>query len=219
MPDFGDVDPDTGLTNSRTQTEGTMDPYAPSVMNGQITPEQWAEYQKQRRRAAILGLISFFGGATALGATGAAMSGASAGTGTLPPVAGGAPWAITPYAAGVSASGTGLGAGAAAGAAGAAGAGAAGGGGAGAGAAGWLGLSPQEWAALGLSGVSTVGGMVSNNDAPDSLTSATTDPSMQALIKTMQGRLNKSEPLYDSILSMANGLLPMQYQKGGGGTP
>jgi hypothetical protein len=40
---------------------------------------------------------------------------------------------------------------------------------------------------------------------------------LQALMRAMQGRLDKSEPLYDSVLQMANGLLPTSYQKGGGG--
>lgn len=242
MADFGDVNPDTGQTNARTDFEGTIDPYAPSVANGMITPEQWEEYQRQRRKAAILGILSVIGSWIALSGVGAAMSGAgAAGAGagagagatsasSLPPVVGGAPWAVTPYAAPVAASGTGatvgagLGAGALASGAGALTPGStptsppppSGGGGGGT----VMGLTPQQLAALALTGVSTVGAATSNNNAPTSLSSATMDPSMQALIKTMQGRMAKSEPLYDSILSMANGLLPTQYQqKGGGGMP
>ena len=78
------------------------------------------------------------------------------------------------------------------------------------------GLSAKDWAALGLTGVGTLGGMLSNPGNFDPNT-ATNDPQLQKLLATMQGRLDKSEPLYDSIMAMANGLLPTQYQKGGGG--
>lgn len=238
MADFGDVDPDTGQTNTRTTTQGTVDPYAPSVYNGQITPEQYAEYQKQRRRAAIMGILSVIGGMTALGGVGAAIGGGgSAAAGSLGTIPGGAPWAITPYAAPVAASGTGLAAGvgtglatgalaSGTGTAAAVGTGVGTGVGAGTGVgtaaatgAGWLGLTAKEWAAILASLGSTVGTAVSNNNngSPTSPSSVTTDPNMQQLIAMMQKRITKSEPLYDSILSMANGLLPIQYQKGGGG--
>ena len=45
----------------------------------------------------------------------------------------------------------------------------------------------------------------------------TTDPAMKEVLDLMSGRLRKSEPMYDSALSMANGLLPTQYQNGGKG--
>jgi hypothetical protein len=65
MPgDFGDQTTGDG---SRHDVYGTVDPYAPSVANGGITPEQWAEYQKKRRRAAILGILGTVGGASAAG--------------------------------------------------------------------------------------------------------------------------------------------------------
>jgi hypothetical protein len=211
MPDFGDVDPFSGETNERTGY-GALDQNAPSVANGQISPAQWAEYQARRKRDAILGSLLTVGGmfaagpiAGAIGGGGAAGSAASS-AGGLAPVAGGAPWAVTPYAGSASMVGTGL----AGGAAGAAGAGAGG--------IGSIlgGMSARDLAALGLSAAGTIGGAMSNrpNFAPNT---ATSDPQLQALMRAMQGRLDKSEPLYDSVLQMANGLLPSQYQKGGGG--
>jgi hypothetical protein len=69
---------------------------------------------------------------------------------------------------------------------------------------------------LGLTGGSMIGSAL--QDRPDMApNTTTTDPNLLKLIQTMQGRLDKSEPLYGSILDMANGLLPTQYQKGGGG--
>lgn len=87
MPDFGDS---TDLESGRYQFEGKVDPNAPSVANGQITPEQWREYQKQRRRAAILGTVTTVGGMLAAGPLASAMFGgggaaaASSGIGGLP---------------------------------------------------------------------------------------------------------------------------------------
>lgn len=78
------------------------------------------------------------------------------------------------------------------------------------------GLTAKDWAALGLTGVGTLGSMFSGDDFGGPNT-ATSDPQLQKLLATMQGRLDKSEPLYDSIMAMANGLLPTEYQKGGGG--
>jgi hypothetical protein len=210
MPDFGDVDPFSGETNERTGY-GALDQNAPSVANGQISPAQWAEYQARRKRDAILGSLLTVGGmlgagplANALGG-GSAAGGAASSAGGLPPVAGGAPWAVTPYAGSASMVGTGL----AGGAAGAAGAGG--------GIGGILGgMSARELAALGLSAAGTIGGALS--DKPNfSPNTATSDPQLQALMQAMQRRLDKSEPLYDSVLQMANGLLPTSYQKGGGG--
>lgn len=207
MPDFGD--------GSQREDWGAMDTAAPSVANGQITPEQWAEYQRKRRRDAIMGIIATLGGATALGGLGAAMSGGGAAAASAAP---GVQMAVDGTALGTGVA-TGGGAQVPAALAGAATTGAKIGTGTGV-AGSTLGLSPTDWAALALSGASTVGGALSNNNAPTAPSSATTDPNMQQLIKMMQGRLTKSEPLYDSILSMANGLLPMQYQqKGGGGMP
>ena len=82
----------------------------------------------------------------------------------------------------------------------------------------FAGMSAQEIAALLLSLSGTVGGALSKppNTNPSS---ATSDPAMQELLSLMSGRLKKSEPLYDSVVNMANGLLPTQYQKGGGGMP
>lgn len=38
------------------------------------------------------------------------------------------------------------------------------------------------------------------------------DAQLADMLKLQQGRLTKSEPLYDAILSMAGGLMPVQYQ-------
>jgi hypothetical protein len=207
MPDYGDIDPNTGRPSARTGFEGTVDPLAPSVANGQISPAQWAEYQAKRRRDAILGILGVAGATTGLGLLGQTLTGAgaagaagSAAGGTLPPIAGGSPWAVTPYATTATMAGTGLGAGTAGG-------------------AGLMGgLSGRELAALGTSLAGTIGGALSK---PQNMnpTTATADPQLQAVMQAMQRRLDKSEPLYDSVLAMANGLLPMQYQKGGGGMP
>jgi hypothetical protein len=218
MPDFGDHDPNN--EGGRYFYEGQVNPNDPSLANGGITPEQWEAYQAKRRRDRIFGILGLAGGTVGLGALGAALGGAGAaagaagagagGGGALAPIAGGAPWAVTPYAGSATMVGTGLGAGAA----GAAGAGMAGGGSA----IGRLlgGLSARDLAALGLTAAGTVGGMMQDkpNFGPNTQTS---DPQLAALMQSMQRRLDKSEPLYDSVLNMANGLLPTQYQKGGGG--
>jgi len=165
------------------------------------------------------GLFSGASGAGGLGAaaTGLDAAGTASSAGGLGAVAGGSPWAVTPYATTATMSAPGaIGAGGAL--AGGAGAGVAGGIGSAASEAGrsLLGLSARDWAALAASGVGTIGGLMSNQplQAP---TSATTDPNMQKLLATMQGRLDQSEPLYKSIMAMANGLLPTQYQNGGSG--
>src|SRR5687767_6004768 len=76
MPDFGDIDPNTGQPNQRTGFEGSLDPNAPSVANGMISPQQWAEYQKKRRRDAIMGILGVAGATTGLGFAGQALGGA-----------------------------------------------------------------------------------------------------------------------------------------------
>lgn len=220
MPDFGDGSP--------REQYGEVDQYAPSLANGGISPAQWAEYQAKRRRDAILGTLLSVGGmlgaqplanALGIGASGAGAAGA-AGSASVPgavgassaPLGGGTvtggalsatPFtSLAPYAGTVAASGTG--------------AGAAAGGGAGAGTL-FAGMSGRDLAGLGLGLGSAVGGAMSNRNTNMSPTSATGDPAMQELLALMSGRLRKSEPLYDSVLNMANGLLPTQYQKGGGG--
>ena len=140
------------------------------------------------------------------GAAGAAASGAG---GALPPIAGGAPWAVTPFAGSATMVPTGA---AAVGGSIGAGAGLTGVG-AGRGLLGNIGA--REAIGAGLAGASAIGGAMNRPDfGPNS---AATDPQMAEILAMMMGRLRKSEPLHDSVLSMANGLLPVQYQKGGGG--
>lgn len=212
MRDFGDHQEGAG----RYEHQGSVNPADPSLANGGITPAQWAEYQAKRRRDLILGLLGVAGGSIGLGAAGAALGGAGAAgsaasgagsAGSLAPISGGAPWAVTPYAGSATMAGTG-----------AAGAGAAAGGAAAGGGLGGMfaGMSARDLASLGLGVTGAIGGAMSR--PPDmSPSSATSDPQMQELLALMSGRLKKSEPLHDSVLAMANGLLPTQYQKGGGG--
>ena len=76
------------------------------------------------------------------------------------------------------------------------------------------GLSAQDWVGLAGTGLGTAGALM--QDTPNiTPTSQTNDPNMQRLIASLQGRLDQSEPLFKSIMSMANGLLPTQYQRGG----
>lgn len=206
MPDFGD--------GSAREEYGQVDPYAPSLANGQITPEQWAEYSRKRRRAAILGTLGTIAGMSfAQPAVNALGLGASAGGGAAASASGGAIPSFATEGIGFSAApAIGAGGSAAAGA----GAGAAAGG-SGAAASGlFAGMSARDLAALGLTGAGMVGGAMSTppNMQPNT---QTTDPNLQKLIATMQGRLDQSEPLYKSIMAMANGLLPTQYQNGGAG--
>lgn len=79
-------------------------------------------------------------------------------------------------------------------------------------------MSPRDIIALLMSLAGGVGGALGNRQNFNPNT-GTNDPNLQKLLATMQGRLDKSEPLYDSIMAMANGLLPTRYQKGGGGMP
>lgn len=234
MPEFGDTGEGSG---GRYQYQGQVDPNAPSVSNGMITPQQWQEYQRRRHRAALLGILGTLGGTAGLGALGQMFGGAagagSGAWGTMGSVAG-SPYASVTGGLGSAAGGAGAaggilgGAGAAAGtgAAGAAGAvGAAGGaaGGAAAGASQGLlgGLTARDLLALGTGLTGMVGGAMSNGPETEP-TSATSDPMMKELIDLMMGRLRRSEPLHQSVLDMANGLLPTQYQRpqgGGGGMP
>lgn len=215
MPDFGDVGYDR--PGGRYEYEGATNPNEPSVANGQITPEQWAEYQKKRRRDAILGLTGTLGGMFAAGPLAQLAFGGGAA---------GAASASVPGAVGAAAPP--LGAGTVVGGAGGVGAGA---GAAGAGIGSQIartgsdvvqntqnpgGMSTRDWIALATSLAGIGGGALSSrpNLTPNS---QTTDPNMQKLIASMQGRLDQSEPLYKSIMAMANGLLPTQYQNGGAG--
>lgn len=223
--DFGDVDPNTGRPSPRTEAQGTVDPLAPSVSNGQISPQAYAEYQAKRRRDALFGTLMTLGGmfgaqplANAMG-VGSAAGGAASGSASVPgavgatsaPLGGGTVAAgnlaatpftsLAPYAGSIAGTGTGTGLSAA---------------GAGGGAGIFGGMNIRDLAALGLTGASVAGGALSRppNMAPNTMTQ---DPNIQRLLATMQGRMDKSEPLIDSIFSMANGLLPMQYQNGGAG--
>jgi hypothetical protein len=214
MPDFGDGSP--------REQYGQADPFAPSVANGQISPEQWAAYEAKRRRDALFGMLGVLGMTTGLGAVGQMVGGAGGAAASGVPGAMGAAEAplgvgsvtggtlastpmtsLAPYAGTV------------------AGTGAATGGGGGIGSAigsAMGGMSAKDWVALAAGLTGTIGGALSPkpNMTPNTMT---TDPNLQRLLATMQGRMDKSEPLYDSIMSMANGLLPTQYQKGGGGMP
>jgi len=212
MPDFGD--------GSAREGYGEVDPYAPSVSNGQISPEQWAEYQKKRHRDALLGILATVGGATGLGFAGQALGGAAAGspqfgigaanTGTWANSVGAAP--------GLAGGAAGAGTGAAAGAAGGAATKIANGGGmiddvVDVGKKTMGGLSATDLISLGTALTGLIGGSLANNNTSTTPTTATSDPQLKELMALMQGRLKKSEPLYDSALSMANGLLPTQYQR------
>lgn len=227
MGDFGDAY-DSG--QGRYLYQGQVDPNAPSLANGGISPAEWADYQARRKKDALLGVLGILGGSAGLGFLGNALGGAAA---AAPEFA----VSTTPLASGaVTASTVPI---AAAGGAGSAGAGIAGGLGAGAGALGRtggdlvnhkmdsgggssvLGMSPKDLIALAMGLTGTVGGFLSGKNNTPNLgpNTATTDPQLQKLLASMQGRLDKSEPLVDSIFAMANGLLPTQYQKGGGGMP
>lgn len=211
MPDFGDVNPNTGLPAARYEGQGEIDPLAPSVGNGQISLADWQAYQAKRKKDALLGTLLTLGGMFAAPAAsyggGAAVGAGGAGVGASSPEFGlGAAntgiWSgagMTPAAYGGAGTAAGIGGGAA---------GAAGG--------GFLGMSAKDLAALGLGLGGTIGGALAPK--PDmSVNTSTKDPQLQELLAMMMGRMKKAEPLQDSIYAMANGLLPTQYQKGGGG--
>lgn len=78
----------------------------------------------------------------------------------------------------------------------------------------YAGLTRDQWLKL----ATAVGGRAAGSligDRPDYSPSAVTnDPNMRRVLETMQGRLDKAEPLYDAVLAMSNGLLPTRYQRG-----
>jgi hypothetical protein len=205
------------LQRSQQQIQQILEPFGQAAQQrGYNTYEEYDNWRDDDNRnwmiqKGLLPTLGFIGGSAAMGAMGgggsaaASASGAGAGGGgAMAPIAGGSPWAVTPYAGSATMAGTG--AGAAAGAAGAGG-----------GIASLLsGMSARDLAALGLTAAGTVGGLMQDkpNFGPNTQTS---DPQLAALMQSMQRRFDKSEPLYDSVLNMANGLLPTQYQKGGGG--
>ncbi len=199
MPDFGD--------NSPRENYGAVDPLAPSVANGQISPEQWAEYEKKRKRDAILGIIATIAGTSALGGLGQALNGTGIIGGATMPYADTVAWetpGIGATAAGTTAAGTIAGGTTAAGTT------------AGTTAAGKLfaGMSGTDIAALIASLTGTIGGALTKppNTAP---TTNTLDPSLRGLIDLQKGRLQQQQPLYESILKLANGLLPTSVQSTG----
>lgn len=77
-------------------------------------------------------------------------------------------------------------------------------------------LTSKDLMALIASLMSTAGALKTNQPNA-ATTSGTTDPAMNELIALMQGRLRKSEPMFDSVQAMANGMLPTAYQNGGKG--
>lgn len=189
---FGD-DPEVG---GRYENYGAVNPNDPSVANGQISPQQWAEYQARRRRDAILGTLGILGGTVGLGFAGQALSGAgtaanaanaTTSAATLPAAAteGMLPMSV----AGPASGGAGL----------------------------LGGMSARDIAGIAASLGGTIGGAMQGRNQSMAPNSMATDPQMKELLDMMMGRVRKSEPLYDSVLAMANGLLPTQYQKGGGG--
>jgi hypothetical protein len=214
------------MQRSQTQVDRITDPYGPAAQQrgynnyDESKRVRDAEHRRFLITHGVLPTLGFIGGGYALagmGGGGAAGAGAASSAGAGAAGAGGATGAgagllpatatasgFAPYAGSATMVGTGLGGGAA----GAAGAGAAG---------GFMGLSARELASLGLSLGGTIGGAMSGGGQNMNPTTQTSDPNLQALMQSMQRRLDKSEPLYDSVLNMANGLLPTQYQKGGGG--
>lgn len=208
MPgDFGD----------NTSPDGRYGYQDPNADPTRITdPNAWAAYNSKRHRDALLGILGTLGLTTGLGAAfGGAGAGAASSLGPIGTVGTG-----EGMAGGGMAGAAGVGAGAAgAGAAGAAG-GAAGTVGTAAGkAAGGLmgGMSGSDWAALMAALTGVVGGAVTNKNQTDyTPTTATTDPNLKALIDRQMKRMDQSDPLYESIIRMAGGLLPTQYQPGSG---
>ncbi len=74
-------------------------------------------------------------------------------------------------------------------------------------------MSPKDLMSLLAALTSTVGALRSNSGSSQ-VSSATTDPAMQEVLNLMAGRLRKSEPMFDSVQAMTNGLLPTAYQRG-----
>ena len=68
-----------------------------------------------------------------------------------------------------------------------------------------------------LAALSGTVGALKSNSGQTGVSSATTDPAMQEVLALMAGRLKKSEPMFDSVQAMTNGLLPTAYQNRGGG--
>lgn len=223
MPDFGDVDPNTGQTSARTQFEGTVDPLAPSLANGQISPEQWEAYRQKRHRAALLGVLSVLGGTTAASGLSSMLFGGSGGALASASVPGAVGAEAAPLGVGsVTASGalpSGIGVATGAGTGGAL---AAGGDAvshvmdAKKGIGGMLGgMEGKDIAALIAALGGTIGGALTNKPNTNPST-ATMDPALKNLIDLQTKRMTQQQPLFESINAMANGLLPTQYQKGGG---
>ena len=65
-----------------------------------------------------------------------------------------------------------------------------------------------------LAALSGTVGALKSNSGQTGVSSATTDPAMQEVLNIMSGRLRKSEPMFDSVQAMTNGLLPTAYQRG-----
>lgn len=72
-------------------------------------------------------------------------------------------------------------------------------------------LDPTTLLSLILGGGSVIGGLFGNRPT-QGVNSQTTDPAIQAMLQAQMARMNKSEPLYDAIIQMAGGLMPVQYQ-------
>ena len=67
-------------------------------------------------------------------------------------------------------------------------------------------------AAAGLLGASAIGGNGSGSGTGSGTGNTLTDQQIQEALALQNGRLKKSEPLYDAIMQMAGGLMPTQYQ-------
>ena len=64
-----------------------------------------------------------------------------------------------------------------------------------------------------LANILGFGGGGNNNNAP---TTATNDPNIRRMLELQRGRVEGSEDLYKSVMAMAMGMLPTQYQRSGG---
>lgn len=80
----------------------------------------------------------------------------------------------------------------------------------------FAGLSGKDLMSL-LAALTGAVGAIKSNTGTTGTTSATNDPAMQEVLNLMAGRLKKSEPMFDSVQAMTNGLLPTAYQNGGRG--